>query len=202
MPKHGRKGKGMAKPLAVPSLDNKPRYSTPDVQQLPTPEPTPAVKAKSRGLLTLEEEMNRPLVRAKVTMRSKEEWEREWEEWKQQVQCEQATQEEMSALEESDVEECEFQGPWVAKGNPPSFLDSVDEEVLDSFAVRLARKAKDALGRDFWRSAAEFLLEQMVNFTEEILVETEPEMKSYDLLLKILGMHGGGMWEGREEIKE
>jgi len=45
-------------------------------------------------------------------------------------------------------------------------------------------------------------LEQMVHFTEEVLVETEPEMKKHDLLLRILGMHGGGMWEGREEIKE
>ena len=107
----------------------------------------------------------------------------------------------MSASEESHEEECEFQGPWVAKGNPPGFLDSEDEEVLDSLSVRIARRAKDALGRDLWRSAAEFLLEQMVNFTEETLVETEPEMKSFDLLLKILGMNGGGEWEGREEIK-
>jgi len=108
----------------------------------------------------------------------------------------------MSALEESDEEECEFKGPWVAKGNAPGFLDSEDEEVLDSFAVRQARKVKDALGKDFWRSAAEFMLEQLVNFTEEVLVETDPEMKSYDLFIRILGMHGGGMWEAREEIKE
>jgi len=87
----------------------------------------------------------------------------------------------MSALEESDEEECEFKGPWVAKGNPPDFLDSENEEVLDSFAVRQARKVKDTLGKDFWRSAAEFMLEQLVYFTKEKLVETEAEMKKYDL---------------------
>jgi len=202
MPKHGRKGKGMAKPLAVPSLDNKPRYSTPDVQQLPTPEPTPAAKARSRRSSSIFVKDGGPLVRAKLTTRSKEEWERERQERKEQVQRVQATQEEMSALEESDEKECEFKGPWVTKGNPPGFLDSEDEEVLDSVAVRQAKKFKDALGKDFWRNAAESMLEQLVYFTEEVLVETEPEMKKYDLLLRILGMHGEGMWKGREEIKE
>jgi len=108
----------------------------------------------------------------------------------------------MSALEESDEEECEFKGPWVAKGNPPGFLDSEDEEILDSIAVKRAKMVENALGREFWRSAADFLLEQMVHFTEEVLVETEPEMKKHDLLLRVLGMHGEGMWKGREEIKE
>jgi len=192
----------MAKPLAVPSLDNKPRYSTPDVQQLPIPEPTPTVKARSRGRPAFKEATNRPLVHANVTTRSKEEWEREWEEQKQQVQREQATQEEMSAPEESDKEECEFQGPWVAKGNPPGFLDLEDEEVLDSIAVKSARRVKDALGKDLCRRAAEFLLEQVDHFTEEISVETESEMKQVDLLLKILGMQGQGEWEGREEIRK
>jgi len=52
MPKH-RKGKGKATaPMAVPSLDNRPRFSTPEVQvpvpQLPTPKPTPVVKTGNR----------------------------------------------------------------------------------------------------------------------------------------------------------
>jgi len=134
----------MAKPLAVPSLDNKPRHSTPDVQQLPTPEPTTAVKARSRGSSSIYNEDGSPLVRAKVTMRSKKDWERERQERKEQVQCEQATQEEMSALEESDEEECEFQGPWVVKGNPPGFLDSEDEAVLESASRREAKFVMDA----------------------------------------------------------
>ncbi|RPB20381.1 hypothetical protein L211DRAFT_852404 [Terfezia boudieri ATCC MYA-4762] len=42
MPQH-RKGKGRsAKPLAVPTLDNRPRYKTPDPVQPPTPGPTPS----------------------------------------------------------------------------------------------------------------------------------------------------------------
>ena len=133
-------------------------------------------------------------------MRSKEEWEREREEWKQQVQCEQATQEEMSAPEESDEEECEFQGPWVAKGNPPGFLDEEDEAVLAEAHLKIARITKDAMTEQDWRNAAEFLLGLMVDFTEEVLVETDPEMKRYDLLLRILGMQGQEEDEAKEEI--
>ena len=49
MPKHGKgKKKAAVKPLAAPSLDNRPRYCTPEVQvftpQLPTPEPTPPAR--------------------------------------------------------------------------------------------------------------------------------------------------------------
>jgi len=112
-------------------------------------------------------------------MRSKEEWEREWEERKQQVQREQATQEEMSAPEESDEEECEFQGPWVAKDNPPGFLDLEDEAVLDEASLKMARIVKNAMTEQDWRNAAEFMLGLMVDFTEEVLVETDPEMKRY-----------------------
>jgi len=55
MPKHGKgKRKAAAKPLAVHSLDNRPRYRTPGVQgnapHLPTPEPTPAVRTGNGGL--------------------------------------------------------------------------------------------------------------------------------------------------------
>lgn len=40
-----RKGtRGSAKPLAVPNLDNRPRYETPDPCQLPTPKDTPRVE--------------------------------------------------------------------------------------------------------------------------------------------------------------
>jgi len=50
MPKGGKnKVKAVVKPLAFPSLDNEPRYSTPEAQQqLPTPERTPAVTARNR----------------------------------------------------------------------------------------------------------------------------------------------------------
>jgi len=56
MPKCGNaKGKAAPKPLAVHSLDNKPRYQTPEIQgQLPTPQATPPIvqllsKAKVQG---------------------------------------------------------------------------------------------------------------------------------------------------------
>jgi len=43
-----RKQKGRDRPLSVPSLDNKPRYETPDLVQLPTPAATPQVKIPLR----------------------------------------------------------------------------------------------------------------------------------------------------------
>jgi len=61
MPKHWkRKAKPAGKPLAVLSLDNKPRYTTPEVHQLPTLEPTPAIKARNR-MSTVD--VNDPLAR-------------------------------------------------------------------------------------------------------------------------------------------
>jgi len=72
-------------------------------------------------------------------MRSREDWKRERQERKEQVQGEQAIQKETSAPEESDKEKCEFEGPWVAKGNPPGFLNLEIEEILDSLAIRRAK---------------------------------------------------------------
>ena len=40
----------------------------------------------------------------------------------------------------------------------------------------------------------------MVNFTEDILIESEPEMKTYDLALRILSRWGMGEDEAKEEI--
>ncbi|KAF8418443.1 hypothetical protein EV426DRAFT_577613 [Tirmania nivea] len=54
-----RKGKGKgktAKPLAVPNLDNRPRYETPDTMQLPTPGPTPRVQLPTIGFRDSENE--------------------------------------------------------------------------------------------------------------------------------------------------
>jgi len=172
MPKHGRKGKATAKPLAIPSLDNKLRYSTPEVQlQLPKPEPTLAIKAKYRGLPTVN--VDGPMQRAGGGLTASQLEERkEWQEkQKRQVQREQATQEKMSTHEGSDVEECEFVGPWVVKGNPIGFLDSENEEVLEAAALTDAREVMDSLGKDKWRSAAIFLMEG----SETIRRGLEPE---------------------------
>jgi len=106
----------------------------------------------------------------------------------------------MSAPEESDEEECEFQGPWVAKGNPPGFLDSEDEAVLDAAAMWEAKFVMNAFTEHDWRNIAEFLLGLMVDFTEDILLVTKPEMKTYDLALRILGGWGPGEDEAKEEI--
>jgi len=67
MPKNARKrkGKGTANPIAVPSLENRPRYQTPvpetpsDAQQLLTPKATPA---KARVVEDEPEEESEPTV--------------------------------------------------------------------------------------------------------------------------------------------
>jgi len=67
MPKNAskRKGKGTANPIAVPSLENRPRYQTPapetpsDAQQLQTPKATPA---KARVVEEEPEEESEPTV--------------------------------------------------------------------------------------------------------------------------------------------
>jgi len=130
MPKHGkRKAKATAKPLAVP-LDNKPRYSTLEVHQLPTPIPTPATKARNRVSFV---NINEPLVRAKVSLtparalvdpealRMEEEYEEE--ERQRVLEEEQAAQEEDESArgEVSDKEDQLGSGPWISKGNPTGY---------------------------------------------------------------------------------
>ena len=72
--------------------------------------------------------------------------------------------------------------------------------MLDTASIREAAVVMDAMLPSDWRNAAEFLLGLMVNFTEDILFETAPEMKKYDLLLRILGMWGKEKDEAKEEI--
>ncbi|KAF8418676.1 hypothetical protein EV426DRAFT_678932 [Tirmania nivea] len=50
------KGKASARPLAVPNLDNRPRYETPDPMQLATPGPTPRVQLHTTGVRDSENE--------------------------------------------------------------------------------------------------------------------------------------------------
>jgi len=59
-----RKQKGRCRPLSVQSLDNKPRYKTPDPVQLPTPLATPQAKLPLRL-----HKATTPLVRANVGAR-------------------------------------------------------------------------------------------------------------------------------------
>lgn len=50
------KGKASARPLAVPNLDNRPRYETPDPMQQATPGPTPRVQLHTTGFRDSEHE--------------------------------------------------------------------------------------------------------------------------------------------------
>jgi len=141
MPKH-RKGKGKATaPMAVPALDNRPRYRTPEVQvsvpQSPTPEPTPASKTGNRQVsverksgVEMAVSVHAPLVRvpnaivrealAQVDLR------------KQVGNVHEEEEEEGACGEISDSDDdYNFSGHWVSKGNPNGFLDSEDEEILD-----------------------------------------------------------------------
>jgi len=114
-----RKQKGKGRPLSVPSLDNNPRYETPDPVQLPTPAATPQVKLPLRFNIngSVYSAEGGRLVRAKVGVRKVELEEVEAEE-SAQSSCEEGTS-----------------GPWVEKGNPVGFLDSEDEELIDRWAV-------------------------------------------------------------------
>jgi len=130
MPKH-RKGKGKATAaLAVPSLDNRPRYRTPEVQasvpQLPTPEPTPAVKTGNRQvsverkLAAKESSEIPPLVRipeANVRMALERADLR-----KLVPSVHEEEEEEESARGEISDEYHNFCGPWVSKETRPGFL--------------------------------------------------------------------------------
>jgi len=82
-----RKQKGRGRPLSVPSLDNKPRYETPDPVQLPTPRTTPQVKLPLRL-----HEATPPLVGANVGARKMEmELVKEEEEESAQSSCKEET---------------------------------------------------------------------------------------------------------------
>jgi len=193
--------------LAVPSLGNKPRYSTPEVQlQLPTLEPTPAIKVgnrqRSSGLLD-PEDYRKPLVRVNVGFLSGGKSKTEWQERQRVQEQEQAAQEENGAHEGSgDEEESGFVGPWVAKDNPVGFLDSDDEELLGISPRKMAGMVKEKLGKQTWRFAAEFLLRHVVDFVDEILVQSESGMNEYDLLLRILGVNGSEGDESQEAVSD
>jgi len=97
-----RKQKGKGRPLSVPSLNNKPRYETPDPVQLPTPGTTQQVKLPlhfSDSIGSIEGRV----CRAKAGVRMEME----------EVMEEESTQ---SSCEEG------MSGPWVKKGNPIGFI--------------------------------------------------------------------------------
>jgi len=210
MPKHRKcKGKATA-PMAVPSLDNRPRYRTPEVQvsvpQLPTPEPTPAVKTGNRQVsverkLAAETSVSiiTPLVRVPDAI-VREALARA-DLWKPVASVhEEEEEEEESAHAEISDEDHNFDGPWVAKGNPTGFLDSEDEAVVDQWGHDWRERRVKAVKGWEWRIVAEILLTNMVKFVESELFETDEAMKRFDLMLRILGVDGSVDGEGQRNI--
>jgi len=136
MPKRGKdQRKAAAEPLAVPSLDNRPRYRTPKVQgnapHLPTLEPTPAVRTGNRGL---SEEavvsVSDPVKRVITDILSLVD----------RIQAREFTslhrysgEEEYEASARGEISEEDHieSGPWVSKGNPTGYLDSDGELIVD-----------------------------------------------------------------------
>jgi len=206
MPKH-RRGKGKATAqMAVPSLDNRPRYRTPEVQvsvpQLPTPEPTPAAKTGNRQVSVerkvAEAEVSDRLVRvpdaimrealARADLR------------KPVASVHEEEEEEESARGEISDEDHNFDGPWVAKGNPTGFLDSDDEAILDQCGHDWKERREKAMKMWEWKFVAKMLLKFTVNLVESELVETEDSMKEFDLMIRILGEDGSTEGEGLMKI--
>jgi len=194
MPKH-RKGKGKATaPMAVPSLDNRPRYHIPEVQvsvpQLLTAEPTPAVKTRNWQLLA-ERKLAAEVSVSDRLVRVLDAIVREalaWADLRKPV---------ASVLEKEEEEESTcggirdedqiFSGPWWSKRNPTGFLDSDNEEVVDQMGCDWReRRIREMIERE-WEDVAGFLLTHTVAFVDSELVETEKFMQGFDLILRIIG---------------
>jgi len=207
MPKH-RKGKGKATgPMAVPSLDNRPRFSTPEVQvpvpQLPTREPTPVVKTRDRQVAVERKAAKAPvpdrLVRVPEAILRKALVRADLRKPVASVH-EEEEEEEVSACGEISDEDHDFDGPWVAKGNPTGFLDSDDEAILDKCGLEWKERREEAMKRWEWKFVTKIVLKCTVNLVDSELVETEDSMKEFDLMIRILGEDGSTDDEGLMRI--
>ena len=143
MPKHRKgKGKASARPLAVPSMDNRPRYATPEVCHLPSPTPTPAKHKPSRS---------QGGTRVKASPQEIEELTERFEGGLEfRDESEEASSDGDSVVLRS--------GPWVGKGNPTGFLDSEDEEMFDQWEKEHREKSYAEMSREEWKKVAEFFL--------------------------------------------
>jgi len=179
-----RKQKGRARTLPVPSLDNKPRYKTPDPVQLLTPAVTPQVKLPLHlhGPTT-------PLVRANGGARKlelldsldsiveelekgmKESLEKEMKESLEEERAQSSCEEGMS-------------GPLVKKGNPNGFLDSEDEELIDRWAVEQESERYKSMSCKEWKMVGLFLLK---HFTRLVNGDGAPPGTDYKNVQAILG---------------
>jgi len=62
---------------------------------------------------------------------------------------------------EGELSRAGLVAPWVAKGNPPGFLDSEDEAELEEAGWREFKRKGDFTSPQQWREIGEFLLHQM-----------------------------------------
>jgi len=72
----------------------------------------------------------------------------------------------------------------VSKGNPIGFLDSEDEEILDQWGHDWRVRRVGRMTGDEWEDIGRFLLTHTVNPLDSELVETDEDMKVFDLILR------------------
>ena len=180
MPKHRKgKGKASARPLAVPSMDNRPRYATPEVCHLPSPTPTPA-KHKPSG--------PQGGTRVKASPQEIEELTDRFEGGLEfNDESEEASSDADSVVLRS--------GPWVEKGNPTGFLDSEDEELLEQWSEEHREDRFKRMTHEEWEGVAKFLINHAEPFAEQI-------GGALGMVQAILGEDGSVWSKGRRELSD
>jgi len=151
--------------LDVPSLDNKPRYGTLEVYQLPPPEPTPVAKARNRRVTDDVLFVTEPLVRAnlkldnpivlKLVKKTLDHHDRR-EEWLAKSKGRTEQQDEQRARGEGDKEGCFVSGPLGSKRNPLGVFDSEDEQVVDKRGRKWRERRMDELIGFEWEGGGKF----------------------------------------------
>jgi len=92
-------------------------------------------------------------------------------------------------------------GPWVSNGDSTGFLDGDDELTVDQMGHEwMLRRMLMTAGE--WENLVIFLLTHTVNFVDSGLVETDEEMKGFDLVIRILAEEGSKKGEGRQAISD
>ncbi|KAF8456178.1 hypothetical protein BGX38DRAFT_1266492 [Terfezia claveryi] len=173
------RGKASARPLAVPNLENKPRYETPDPCQLPTPKDTPRVELPT----ILKERSGSKLNGSSLMTR------------KRQVVVEE--EEEDEEKEASSSSEEETYGQWVVKGNPMGFLDTDDEAEIDGWGREERKRRFNSMNLDEWKTIGLFLLKHIVNLVGG---EGAPEGTDFRFVEAILREDGSVEFKGRDNI--
>ena len=174
------------------------------VSQLPTPEPTPAVKTGNRQLsverkLAAEVSVSDRLVRVPDAI-VREALARA--DLRKPVASVYEEEEEESARGGIRDEDQIFSGPWVSKGNPTGFLDCDDEEVVDQMGRDWWERRMRKMMAGEWEDVAGFLLTHAAVFVDSELVESEQSLPEFDLILRILGEDGSVDWEDRDKISD